>query len=154
MRKSIFPGSFDPFTIGHADIVRRGLCLFDHIVIAVGHNPQKNSWIPAEERVRAIKEFYKSEPKISVEKYSGLTIDFAQEIGAGFILRSIRSVKDYEYELNIADINGKLSGIETILLLARPDIASISSSVVRELAGFGHDIQSFIPQGLHYNKPM
>lgn len=151
MKKAIFPGSFDPFTIGHADIVKRGLQLFDNIIIAVGYNTQKKSWIPTVERVSAIKEFYKDEPRISVEEYSGLTTDFAKEKEAGFILRSIRSVKDYEYELNIADINRQLSGIETVLLLANPEMASISSSVVRELAGFGHDIQSFIPQGFRYN---
>jgi pantetheine-phosphate adenylyltransferase len=151
MKKAIFPGSFDPFTIGHADIVKRGLLLFDHIVIAVGHNTQKNSWIPTAERVRAVKEFYKEESRVSVEEYCGLTIDFAKKKEADFILRSIRSVKDYEYELDIADINRKLSGIETVLLLASPEIASISSSVVRELAGFGHEIHSLIPQGLQYN---
>lgn len=150
MRKAIFPGSFDPFTIGHADVVNRALHLFDHIVIAVGYNLQKKSWISPEERVRVIKEYYKDEPKISVEKYCNLTTDFACQQEAGFILRSIRSVKDYEYELNIADVNHKLSGIETILLLARPELASISSSVVRELAQFGQDITPFVPQGMKY----
>lgn len=149
-RKAIFPGSFDPFTCGHADIVQRGLQLFDHIVIGVGYNLQKQSWIPTEERVRALQAFYSNETHISVEAYCDLTTDFARRHEAGFILRGIRSIKDYEYEQNIADINRQLSGIETVLLLSAPELASVSSSVVRELASFNHDIQAFIPQGLHY----
>ncbi len=149
-RTAIFPGSFDPFTCGHADIVRRGLQLFDHIVIGVGYNLQKKSWISAEERVRALRAFYGNEARISVEAYSDLTIDFALRHEARFILRGIRSIKDYEYEQNIADINRRLSGIETVLLFSAPELAGVSSSVVRELAAFHHDIQAFIPQGLNY----
>lgn len=151
MNKAIFPGSFDPFTRGHADIVKRGLQLFDHITIAVGVNEQKHGWLPAEERVRALRELYKDEPRISVESYNCLTIDFARQQEARFILRGLRTHKDYEYELGMADVNRKLdSDIETVVLFTEADLANISSSVVRELAHFGRDIRTWLPEGLHY----
>ncbi len=151
MNKAIFPGSFDPFTLGHADIVERGLQLFDHITIAVGINEQKSGWIPVEERVRALRELYKDEPRVSVESYNGLTIDFAHEQGARFILRGLRTHKDYEYELGMADVNRKLDAhIETVVLFTEADLANISSSVVRELAHFGRDIRPWLPTGLEY----
>ncbi len=149
-RKAIFPGSFDPFTRGHADIVQRGLRLFDQIVIAVGVNEQKRGWINVDERVSALRRYYKDNPNILVERYDTLTIDFARKQGAQFILRGIRSIKDYEYELQIADVNRQLSGIETVVLFADPSLASVSSSTVRELAHFGHDIQPWLPEGLTY----
>lgn len=151
MNKAVFPGSFDPFTIGHANLVERGLKLFDEIIIAVGYNGSKSGWLPPEERVRALKEFYKDMPRVRVEGYSGLTVDFAQSQGAGFILRGVRSVKDYEYELGIADINSRLADVETIVLLADPLVSAISSSVVRELHHFGRDISEWLPKGLKYN---
>ena len=151
MNKAIFPGSFDPFTLGHADIVERGLRLFDHITIAVGINEQKSGWIPVEERVRALRELYKDEPRVSVESYNGLTIDFAHEQGARFILRGLRTHKDYEYELGMADVNRKLDAhIETVVLFTEADLANISSSMVRELAHFGRDIRPWLPTGLEY----
>lgn len=151
MNKAVFPGSFDPFTIGHANLVERGLKLFDEIIIAVGYNGSKSGWLSPEERVRALKEFYKDMPRVRVEGYSGLTVDFAQSQGAGFILRGVRSVKDYEYELGIADINSRLADVETIVLLADPLVSAISSSVVRELHHFGRDISEWLPKGLKYN---
>lgn len=151
MKKALFPGSFDPFTRGHADIVERGLNLFDHITVGVGHNEQKRGWIPVEERVHALRQLYKDEPRISVESYDTLTIDFAQRIGAQFILRGIRSVSDYEYELQIADINHELSGIETVVLFAQPGLANVSSSIIRELAHYGRDVSSWLPNNLTYN---
>ena len=151
MNKAIFPGSFDPFTLGHADIVERGLRLFDHITIAVGINEQKSGWIPVEERVRALRELYKDEPRVSVESYNGLTIDFAHEQGARFILRGLRTHKDYEYELGMADVNRKLDAhIDTVVLFTEADLANISSSMVRELAHFGRDIRPWLPTGLEY----
>lgn len=151
MNKAVFPGSFDPFTIGHANLVERGLKLFEEIIIAVGYNGSKSGWLSPEERVRALKEFYKDMPRVRVEGYSGLTVDFAQSQGAGFILRGVRSVKDYEYELGIADINSRLADVETIVLLADPLVSAISSSVVRELHHFGRDISEWLPKGLKYN---
>lgn len=151
MNKAVFPGSFDPFTIGHANLVERALKLFDEVIIAVGYNEHKAGWLPVEERVRALRAFYDGIPGIRVESYTGLTVDFAQSQGARFILRGVRSVKDYEYELGIADINSRLADVETVVLLADPTISGISSSVVRELHHFGRDITPWLPQGLKYN---
>lgn len=150
MNKVIFPGSFDPFTIGHANLVDRAQRLFDEVIVAVGYNEQKHGWLPVEERVRALREYYKGNPKVRVESYTGLTVDFAQAQEARFILRGVRSVKDYEYELGIADINSRLADVETVVLLADPTISGISSSVVRELHHFGRDITKWLPQGLKY----
>lgn len=151
MSKVIFPGSFDPFTIGHANLVDRAQKLFEEVVIAVGYNERKTGWLPVDERVRALEEFYKENSQITVAKYTGLTVDFAQAMGARFILRGVRSVKDYEYELGIADINSRLADVETVVLLADPTISGISSSVVRELHHFGRDITQWLPCGLKYN---
>ena len=145
MQKVLFPGSFDPFTLGHADIVRRALTLFGKVVIAVGYNEQKAGWMPVEERVAAIKRLYADEPRVAVESYTGLTVDFAKERGITAIVRGVRTAADFEYELQMADVNRQLSGIETVLLPASPQYASLSSSVVRELAHFGHDISPFLP---------
>jgi len=147
----LFPGSFDPFTLGHASLVERGLLLFDRIIIAVGVNEQKPGWIPAEQRLEALKRLYAGEPRVEVTSYTGLTVDFARSIGADCILRGIRTVADYQYEMNMADINHRLSGIETVVLFSEPSYAAISSSVVRELAHFGRDIHEFLPEGLHYD---
>ena len=145
MRKGLFPGSFDPFTLGHADIVERALELFDEVVIAVGYNEQKAGWMPVEERVAAIKKLYVDEPRIKVESYTGLTVDFAQAKGISAIVRGVRTTKDFEFEMQLADMNRRLTGIETILLPASPELASLSSSLVRELAHFGHDVSAFLP---------
>ena len=141
----LFPGSFDPFTIGHADLVQRALRLFDEVIIAVGVNELKPGWIPVEERLRTIRELYKDDSRVRVEQYSGLTADFAHSIGASAILRGVRTIKDFEYEQQMADVNRQLTGIDTILLFADPSLAAISSTVVRELAHFGHDITPFLP---------
>lgn len=146
MRLVLFPGSFDPFTLGHTDIVRRALSLFDEIVIAVGYNEQKQGWLPVEERVAAIKKLYEGEPRVRVESYTGLTVDFAKEQGIGAIVRGVRTVADFEYELQLADVNRRLTGIETLLLPASPELASLSSSIIRELAHFGHDVSEFLPK--------
>jgi len=149
-RTILFPGSFDPFTKGHANLVERALQFFDHVVVAVGYNEHKPGWIPIQERVDALKAFYANEPRVTVECYSGLTTDYALQCGAMAILRGIRSVKDYEYEMQLADVNRQLSGIETLVLFADPQLSVVSSSVVRELAHFGKDIKPFLPEGLCY----
>jgi len=150
-RHALFPGSFDPFTRGHADILQRGLQLFDHITIAVGVNEQKTGWIPVAERLEALHRFYRTNPNVSVGEYSGLTIDLAHQIGAQFILRGVRTHKDYEYELQMADINRQLApDVQTVVLFADPQLASVSSSVVRELAHFGRDIRPWLPEQLEY----
>lgn len=144
MRIALFPGSFDPFTIGHADIVERGLQLFDKIVVAIGYNEQKSGWMAVEERVDAIRKVYEDEPRVSVLAYQGLTATLVEETHATCLLRGVRSIKDYEYEQQMADINRQLCGVETVLLFTKPEFASISSSVVRELAHFGRDITPYI----------
>ena len=142
---AIFPGSFDPFTIGHASIVKRGLPMFDEIVVGVGINESKRSLFTYSERVEAIQKIYKDEPKVRVVSYSDLTVDLAQRVGAKFILRGLRSVKDFEYERDIANMNHRLSGVETVLLFTEPEYSSVSSSVVRELMAFGKDVKDFLP---------
>ena len=146
MRIAIFPGSFDPFTIGHASIVRRGLEMFDKIVIGVGYNANKRSFLTPEERVAAIEKVYASESRVKVVAYDNLTADLARREQARFVLRGIRSVKDFEYERDIAGINHRLSGVETVLLFTEPHYADISSTIVRELLAFGKDVSEFLPQ--------
>lgn len=145
MKKAIFPGSFDPFTIGHDDIVQRGLALFDAIIIAVGKNSSKHEMLSVEERVTAIEQLYADNPKVSVCTYEGLTVDLAREKGAQFLLRGVRTVADFEYERNMAEANRDLAGIETIVLFTRPEYAHVSSSLVRELKSYNKDISRYLP---------
>ena len=147
MRTAIFVGSFDPFTVGHDSIVRRALPLFDRLVVGVvGDNVHKPDMCPAVERMRVIEELYANEPAVEVKPYYGLAVDFAREQGASYIIKGVRLVKGFEYERKQADMNRQISGIETILLFAEPQLASVSSSVVRELRHFGQDVSMFLPQ--------
>jgi pantetheine-phosphate adenylyltransferase len=141
----LFPGSFDPFTIGHADIVKRALGFFDEVVIGIGYNENKEGWMPVGERISTIRKLYAEEPRVTVESYTGLTVDFAKEHGIAVIIRGVRTAVDFEYEMQLADVNRRLTGIDTIFLPASPELASLSSSVVRELAHFGHDVSAFLP---------
>ena len=145
MRIAIFPGTFDPFTKGHADIVARGLEIFDRIVVAIGVNDSKVPCQTVEERVAAISRLYAAADRVSVVAYQGLTTDFARQQQAGFILRGVRTIKDYEYERDIADVNYQLSGVETVVLFCRPQFVAISSSIVRELQHYGRDVSEFLP---------
>jgi len=148
MRTGIFVGSFNPFTIGHDSIVRRALPLFDRLVIGVvGDNVQKPDMLPAEERMKAIKTLYVNEPAIEVKPYFGLAVDFARAENARFIVKGVRSAKDFEYEREQAEINRMITNgeVETILLYAEPQLSSISSSMVRELQHFGIDVSKFLP---------
>lgn len=145
MRIAIFPGSFDPFTIGHHDIVMRGLEIFDEIIIGIGRNYNKRETFPLCDRLAAIQRIYDNEPRVRVEVYDGLTIDFALKHHAQFILRGVRSTLDFEYERNIAEANKQLSGIETVLLYTRPEYAHISSTLVRDLHSHGKDISHYLP---------
>ena len=147
MRTGIFVGSFNPFTIGHDSIVTRALPLFDRLVIGVvGDQVHKPDLPSAETRIKAIADLYADEPRIEVKPYYGLAVDFAKQEGAHYIIKGVRSVKDFEYEREQADINRQLSGIETILLYSEPQYASISSTMVRELQHFGVDVTPYLPQ--------
>ena len=136
-RIALFPGTFDPFTIGHESLVSRGLELVDEIIISIGINDTKRTYFSLEKRLEAIQELYKDEPRVRVMSYDSLTVDFAQQMNAGFILRGIRTVNDFEYEKSIADVNRKLSGIETLFFLRNRNIrisapASCGSAALRQ----------------------
>ena len=146
MRTGIFVGSFDPFTIGHKSVVDRVLPLFDRVVIGVGVNEHKQYMLTVEERVAAIRQLYAGDGRVEVESYSDLTVDFAQRHDAQFVVKGVRSVRDFEYERDQADINRRLTGLETLLIYAEPGLDSVSSSVVRELNHFGKDTSMFVPK--------
>lgn len=146
-RIALFPGSFNPFTIGHKSVVDRALPLFDRIIIAIGYNEEKQS-DPDElpRRIRAIARLYEDEPGVEVYTYEGLTVDFARQMGAKWLLRGVRSVKDFEYERTLADVNRRIAGLETVLLYTLPEHSSVSSSMVRELQRYGADVSEFLPK--------
>ena len=147
MRTGIFVGSFNPFTIGHDSIVQRALPLFDRLVIGVvGDNVHKPDMPSAEERIKAIADLYSAEPRIEVKVYQGLAIDFAKAENAHFIVKGVRTINDFEHEQWQADFNRRLGGIETILLYTEPELASVSSSALRELSHFGVDISDYLPK--------
>lgn len=147
--KAIFPGTFDPFTLGHYSLITRGLQLLDEIVIAIGVNQNKKSFFSLEQRVEMISRLFEDNPKVDVQCYDCLTIDFAKSVNANFILRGIRSVNDFEYEKNIADVNRELSGIETFVLFTEPKLTHISSSIVRELLMYGKSVKDFVPEKMN-----
>lgn len=146
---AIFPGSFDPITTGHVDIVERSLPLFDEVIVAIGVNTQKKTLFPLEDRITWIEDVFKDYPKVKVEHYSGLTINYCRARGANYIVRGIRSSADFEYEKTIAHLNKAMSPeIETLLILSKPELASISSTIVREII-LGHgDISKFVPESV------
>lgn len=143
-RIALFPGSFNPFTRGHESLVTRALSMCDGVTIAIGINIEKKD-ADTESRVRAIRDLYAGDPRIDVITYSELTGELAQRLGCAFILRGVRNTSDFEYEMNMADVNRRLFGIETVLLPALPELAWISSSTARELERFGHDISELLP---------
>ncbi|MDR0835061.1 MAG: pantetheine-phosphate adenylyltransferase [Tannerella sp.] len=145
MKKVIFPGSFDPFTTGHDALVKRALVFADEVVIAIGVNIEKKTMFTVEDRVENIQSVYKDENRIKVLTYNNLTADFAKETNADCILRGVRNITDFEYEKNMADINRKLTGIETVILFSEPEYEYVSSNLVRELKKFGKDITNLIP---------
>lgn len=147
-RIAIFPGSFDPYTIGHASIVDRAFPLFDKIVVAIGVNRNKRSFLTEEQRIRMIADLYADEPKVEVISYDGLTVDAARECGARFLLRGVRMIQDFEYEKNLAEVNRSISGLETVLLYTLPEYGHISSSIVRELISYGRDVSALLPKGM------
>ena len=147
IKTGVFVGSFNPFTVGHDNIVTRALPLFDRLVIGVvGDQVHKPNMPSAEERMKAISELYADEPRIEVKPYYGLAVDFAKAENAHFIVKGVRSVKDFEYEREQADVNRQIAGVETLLLYSEPQYSSISSTMVRELQHFGVDVEAFLPK--------
>ncbi len=145
MRRAIFPGSFDPITLGHYDIIERGIHLFDEIIVAIGSNAEKKYMFSEKKRMSFIADAFKGEKKIKVDTYTGLTIDFCQKVNAQFILRGLRNPADFEFEKAIAHTNRKLSGIETVFLLTSSGKSYISSSIVRDVIRNGGDYNSLVP---------
>ncbi len=148
MRRAIFPGSFDPLTLGHHDIIMRGITLFDELIIAIGKNADKKYMFTLEQRMQFIKEAFKDEPSISVKTYEGLTVDFCKKVGASFILRGLRNPADFEFEKAIAHTNRKLSEIETVFLLTSSGKSYISSSIVRDVIRNGGDYTGLVPSSV------
>ena len=149
MKIALFPGSFDPFTRGHEAIVRQALTLFDKVVVAIGENIGKNSLLSTEERIKFIEQLYANDERVEAIAYSTLTGDVARAVGASAIIRGVRNTIDFEYERTLAQTNKRLfPEIETILLLTPADLADVSSSAVRELMAFGHDVSEMLPEGI------
>ena len=146
MRIAVFPGSFDPITLGHEDVVRRAAPLFDQIIVAVGINSSKKSRFSNEERLAMLEAVFADLPSVKVQSFSGLTADFCKEVEAGWLLRGVRNSSDFEYECTIAQMTKKLStNLETIVLFTKEEYSSISSTVVREIIANGGDVSSFVP---------
>ncbi len=148
MRRALFPGSFDPITLGHYDIIKRGIHLFDEVVVAIGINAEKKYMFSLNERQRFIEEAFKDEPKVKVTTYEGLTIDFCKKIDAQFILRGLRNPADFEFEKAIAHTNRKLSKIETVFLLTAARTSYISSSIVRDVIRNNGDYTVLVPDSV------
>lgn len=149
MRRAIFPGSFDPITLGHCDIIHRGVTLFDEVIIAVGENSAKTYMFSMEERKSFIEKTFEGHSKIRVMTYSGLTTDFCKEIKADFILRGLRNPADFEFEKDIAHTNRNIGDIETVFLLTSVETSFISSSIVREIIHYNGDYKKMVPAAVY-----
>ncbi len=149
---AIFPGSFDPFTVGHEEIVRRAIPLFDKIIVAIGYNSSKLGFFPVEQRLSWIEEVFANEDSIIVDKYKGLTTDYCTKVNANYILRGLRTAADFEYERAIGQMNKMLnSGIDTIFMLTKPEHSPISSTIVRDIIRHGGDASKFVPKQIKFS---
>lgn len=152
-KKAIFPGSFDPFTIGHESIVRRAIGLFDNIIVAVGVNLGKAPLMASEARVEMINEVFSNDPSVSVAFFEGLTVDFCKKVNANYMLRGIRTAADFEYERAIAQVNKKmLPHVESIFLLTNPEHTPVNSTIIRDIIRNRGDASQFLPEGIDINK--
>lgn len=149
MKRALFPGTFDPFTRGHYSVVKRALNIVDEVVIAIGVNDSKSTYFTLEQRLTMLQSFFSNTPQVKIASYGGLTVDFARQMEARYIVRGIRTVTDFEYEKTIADVNRKLSGVETIVLFTEPELTHVSSTIVRELLRYGRDVSDMLPDGFN-----
>ena len=148
-RIALFPGSFDPFTNGHLDIVRRGTALFDEVIVAIGTNSSKQRYVPVEQMQALLLEVFRDEPQVSVRTFKGLTAEFAREVGAHYLLRGLRNSLDFEYEKPIAYGNQHINTrLETVFLLTSPLLGAISSTIIRDIHRFGGDVTAFLPYAM------
>jgi pantetheine-phosphate adenylyltransferase len=143
---AVIPGSYDPITFGHIDIIRRALPLFDEVIVAIGINSQKKNLFSLDERIGWIQEIFKDEPKVKVDHFEGLTLHFCQKVGAKYLVRGIRNATDFDYERTISQIHNTIAtDLETLFFIAKPELSHISSTIVRELILGGGDISAFVP---------
>jgi pantetheine-phosphate adenylyltransferase len=150
MKIAVFPGSFDPFTIGHESIVKRALPLFDQVIVAIGVNADKKYFFPLDKRMGWIQDLFKNEAKVKVESYQGLTIDYCKKINAPFILRGLRTSADFEFERAIAQMNRAMhKGVETIFIVSEPEHCAINSTIIRDIIRNGGDASQFVPFDLN-----
>lgn len=149
MSTVVCPGSFDPLTMGHVDIVRRAARLFDHVIVCVSYNPRKTGLFTIDERVATMEEEFKDLPNVEVDSFTGLLVDYCSQKEAVAVVKGIRSNEDYEYELPMAHVNKKLTGIDTIFLPTSPHLGFISSTLVKEVFAFGGDISEFVPPSVY-----
>lgn len=150
---AVFPGSFDPFTLGHESVVKRSLSLFDRVIIAIGQNSDKKSYFTLEQRITWVKKVFENEPRVSIVSYSGLTVDFCKKSNARYILRGLRTSADFEFERAIAQVNKAMYyEIESVFLLTLPEHTSINSTIVREILKNGGDISRFVPKAIDLSK--
>lgn len=148
MKKAVFPGSFDPITLGHVDLIYRGLEIFDEIIIAIGVNADKKQLFSLEDKIEHIKKTFINEPRIKVASFKGLTIDFCKSVNSKYILRGLRNSSDFNYEQSIAQTNFSLSSIESVFLISSPQLIHISSTIVRDIIRNGGDYKSLVPESV------
>ena len=148
MKKAVFPGSFDPITLGHVDLIYKGLEIFDEIIIAIGVNADKKQLFSLEDKIQQIKNTFINEPRIKVVSYKGLTIDFCKSVNSKYILRGLRNSYDFNYEQSIAQTNSSLSLIESVFLISSPQLAHISSTIVRDIIRNEGDYKSLVPKSV------